>query len=160
MGSLCYKLLGETFEEGSPCLSLKQASLRAKREIARLAILDLQAKPSEKGARTSARQTLVKQWMLRQGCGRQHLCLVWAMPGGIPLFFAEAIASQLPVTFNIYKWGLVPSLICPYYTMGVPKTFSHFMGTWPGFHLSRTKEAMTFSKGSLLALELELSLVF
>ena len=93
----------------------------------------------------------------RQGCGRQHLCLVWAMPGGIPVFFAKAITYQLPVTFNLYKWGLVPSHICPYCTMGVPETFSHFMGTCPGFHLSRTKEAMTFSKGSLSALELELS---
>jgi len=76
---------------------------------------------------------------------------------GSPVFFAKAITSQLPVTFNLYKWGLVPSHICPYCTMGVPETFSHFMGTCPGFHLSRTKEAMTFSKGSLSALELELS---
>ena len=156
-GGLCYKLLGETLEEGSPCLSLRQARLRANKEIARLAILDLQAKPSETGARISARQTLVEQWMLRQGCGRQHLGLVWTMPGGIPRFFAKAITSQLPVTLNLYKWGLVPSPLCPYCTMGVPETFSHFMGTCPGFHLSRTKEAMTFSKGSLSALELELS---
>ena len=47
------------------------------------------------------------------------------------------------------------SPLCPYCLMGVPETFTRFMGTCPGFHLSRTKEAMTFSQGSPAALEQE-----
>jgi hypothetical protein len=155
-GVLCYKLLGDPAVTSVSCLTLKQARTLAAKEISRAAILDLLAKPSDAGARSSARQTLVEQWMLRDFSGRQFLRFMWNIPGGVTRFFAKAITFQLPVTANLHKWGLAHSPTCPYCTQGVPETFSHFMGVCPGFHLSRTREGMTFSKGSLGALEKEL----
>ena len=52
---LCYKLLKETVDIASPCSSLKQGRMVAKTEMARLARLDLQAKPSDAGARSTMR---------------------------------------------------------------------------------------------------------
>ena len=43
-GGLCYELLGQTVKLASPCLSLRQARKVAKKKIALLARLDLQAK--------------------------------------------------------------------------------------------------------------------
>jgi hypothetical protein len=150
-GELGYTTLGPEGEAGGEYLSKRGARAAARRELARQARLGLEAKPE-------GRRTLTEKWLLRKGAGRRYLRLVWGMSGGASRILAKAITFTLPVQVNLHRWfpEKHPSARCPFCGKE-SETYTHFTSHCEAFHLLRTREAMTFSKGSIEALGRELN---
>jgi ribonuclease HI len=149
-GELGYRTLGPKGETGIEFLSKRRARMAARQELARQAKLELEAKPEGK-------KTLTEKWLLRKGAGRQYLRSVWGLSGGAPRVLAKAITFTLPVQVNLHRWfpEKHPSAKCPF-CCKENETYSHFTSHCEAFHLLRTREGMTFSKGSIEALGKEL----
>jgi exonuclease III len=149
-GELGYMTLGPGGEVGGEYLSKRGTRTAARRELARQAKLGLEAKPE-------GRRTLTEKWLLRKGAGRQYLRLVWGMSGGASRVLAKAITFTLPVQANLHRWfpEKCPSAKCPFCGKE-NETYTHFTSHCEAFHLLRTREGMTFSKGSIEALGREL----
>jgi len=149
-GELGYMTLGPKGEVGGRYLSKRRARTAARQELARQAKLALEAKPD-------GRKTLTEKWLLRNDAGRQYLRLVWGMSGSASRILAKAITSTLPVQVNLHRWfpEKHPSARCPFCGKE-NETYTHFTSHCEAFHLLRTREGLTFSKGSIEALGREL----
>ncbi|KAJ1471175.1 hypothetical protein T484DRAFT_1978461 [Baffinella frigidus] len=103
------------------------------------------------------RKTLTEKWLLRKDAGRQYLRLVWGMSGSASRILAKAITTTPPVQVNLHRWfpEKHPSARCPFCGME-NETYTHFTSHCEAFHLLRTREGLTFSKGSIEALGREL----
>jgi hypothetical protein len=149
-GELGYMTLGPKGEAGGEYLSKRRARTAARQELARQAKLGLEAKPE-------GRKSLTEKWLLKKDAGRQYLRLVWGMSGSASRVLAKAITFTLPVQANLHRWfpEKHPSAKCPFCGKE-NETFTHFTSHCEAFHLLRTREGMTFSKGSIEALGKEL----